>query len=263
MEQTPPPFESQPGVPQPTTMSLAGRLLNVFADPGSVFDEVKASAPSVANWLAPALILILVGWVGAWLVFSQETVNQQLREITDQAIQKQIEKRHVSEADADRMREAGAKFGAIGTKISAVAGSVVVAFVTPFWGGLIIWLVGAKAFKGQFSYMKAVEVAGLTNTIGILDSILKTLLIVTLGNLYASPSLMLLVKGFNPQNPLHGLLLAVNVMTFWIIVVRSIGLARLSGASFGKAAAWLFGIWAGLTGLGIGFSAAIQAISAR
>jgi hypothetical protein len=45
-------------------MSLAGRLMNIFADPAGVFDAIKASAPSVGNWLVPMLALIVVGLVG-------------------------------------------------------------------------------------------------------------------------------------------------------------------------------------------------------
>jgi hypothetical protein len=92
-----------------------------------------------------------------------------------------------------------------------------------------------------------------------LEVIVKTLLIVGLGNLFASPSLALFVKEFDPQNNAHSVLALVNVMTFWLLAVRSIGLARLSGASFGKAAVWVFGIWAALTGLMLGLGAAIRA----
>ena len=37
-------------------------------------------------------------------------------------------------------------------------------------------------------------------------------------------------------------------MTFWLLAVRAMGLARLSGVSFIKAALWVFGIWAAYTG---------------
>ncbi len=119
------------------------------------------------------------------------------------------------------------------------------------------------ASKGNFPYMKAVEVVGLANMIGVLDVIVKTLLIVGLGNLYASPSLVLLVKEFDPQNPVHSLLAVVNVMTFWLLAVRAIGLARLSGASVAKAALWVFGIWAAYTGLLVGLGALAQAAFKR
>ena len=135
--------------------------------------------------------------------------------------------------------------------------------VVPFWGGLILWLVGNKALKGNFPYMKWVEVAGLAGMVGVLDAVVRPLLILILGNLFASPSLALFVKQFDPQNPLHGLLAIVNVMSIWVLCLRALGVARLTRASFGKAAVWVFGIWVVLTGLMTGFSFAMQAVFNR
>lgn len=241
-------------------MSLAARLLNVVAAPGEVFDDVKASAPSVGNWLVPALMLIAVSWIGVWLIFSQDALTHQLGEMTEKGIEKQIEQRQLSGAEAEQAREMGMKAAMIMAKVGAVAATPFAAFIVPFWGGLIVWLFGVKVFKGNFTYMKAVEVAGLANIIGVLDAIVRTLLVLTLGNFFASPSAALLVTGYDPQNPVHALLGLVNVMTFWALGVRAVGLARLSGASFGKSAAVVFGVWAVLTGLMMGFGFGLRAI---
>jgi hypothetical protein len=40
-------------------------------------------------------------------------------------------------------------------------------------------------------------------------------------------------------------------------------MARLAGVSFGKAAVWVFGIWAAYTGFFIGLGAAIKAVAGR
>ena len=197
--------------------------------------------------------------MAAWLIFSQDSIKHQLSEITDQAIQKQVERAHMSEQQAEQARAMGEKWAGISAKIGAALAPVFAGFVTPFFWGLIVWLVGAKLLKGNFPYMKAVEVVGLANMVSVLEVIVRTLLIVGLGNLYASPSLVLLVKEFDPQNPVHSLLALVNVMTFWLLAVRAIGLARLSGASFAKAALWVFGIWAAYTGFFVGLAFLAQA----
>jgi hypothetical protein len=254
-----PPLEA----PQPPAMSLGGRLFNVFATPSDVFQEVKIASVSTANWLVPALILITASWVAAWLIFSQDSIRHQLSEITDQAIQKQIEQAHMSEQQAEQARAMGEKWAGISSKIAAGLAPVVTGFVTPFFWGLILWLVGAKVLKGNFPYMKAVEVVGLANMVSVLDVIVKTLLIVGLGNLYAAPSLVLLVKEFDPQNTVHSLLAIVNVMTFWLLAVRAMGLARLSGASFTKAALWVFGIGAAYTGIFVGLGVIAKAAFKR
>jgi hypothetical protein len=262
MEQPPPAQEPQLQTPPPT-MSLGGRLLNIFATPAEVFQEVKASGVLAANWVVPALILIAVSWLASWVILSQEPIKHQISEITDRAIQKQVERSQVSEQQAEQAHAMGEKWAMISSKISAALVPVLAGFVTPFVWGLFIWLVGAKVLKGNFPYMKAVEVVGLANMISVLEVIVKTLLIVGLGNLYASPSLVLLVKEFDPQNPVHSLLAVVNVMTFWLLAVRAIGLARLSGASFVKAALWVFGIWAAYTGFFIGLAVLAQAAFKR
>ena len=255
--------EPQPETPPSPTMSLGGRLLNVFATPGDVFQEVKTARVSAANWLAPALILIAVSWVSSWLIFSQDSIKHQLSEITDQAIQKQIEKTHMSEQQAEQSRAIGEKWAGIMAKVAAVLVPVFGGFVTPFFWGLILWLVGAKVFKGDFPFMKAVEVVGLVNMVSVLDVIVRTLLIIGLGNLYAAPGLVLLVKDFDPQNTVHGLLALVNVTTFWVLALRAIGLARISSVSFTKAALWVFGIWAAYTGFFIGLGVVMRAVFKR
>jgi len=259
MEQSQLTPEAPQETPQPPAMSLGGRLLNVLATPGDVFQEVKTTPDTTANWVVPALILIVVSWAAALLIFSQDSIQHQLSEITEQAIQRQIDTAHLSEQQGEQARAMGEKWAGISSRIGAALVPVFTGFVTPFLWGLVVWLLGAQLFKGHFPYMKAVEVVGLANMISVLDVIVRTLLIVGLGNLYASPGPVLLVKQFDPQNPVHSVLGAVNVMTLWLLAVRAIGLARLSGASFAKAAVWVFGIWAAYTGFIIGIGALVQA----
>jgi hypothetical protein len=238
-------------------------LANVLAAPGEVFDTVRNSAASPANWLTPAIIYIVVGWLGAWLILSQESFQHQVDEITEQAIQKQVEQGKLSKDNADRAIEATQKWTHISTKIGGYGSPPLMAFFTPFWGGLVIWLVGTKVLKGNFPYMKAVEVAGLGNMIGVLEAVARTLVILATGSVFASTSLALLVKDFNPQNPLHSVLAMANIMTFWFLGVRAVGLARLSQVSFAKAAAWVFGIYFGIVGFFWGLGVAAQALVKR
>jgi hypothetical protein len=244
-------------------MSLPTRLLNVFAAPADVFDQLKTAAPSTANWLAPALLLIAVSWLGTWLIFSQETFKRQISEYSEKAVEKQIALAHMSPAQADQARAMGEKMAAISSTVGPIAGALYIAFAMPFLWGLILWLVGAKILKGGFPYLKAVEAVGLANTVAVLGAVVQTLLILALGNVFASPSLALLVKDFDPQVPVHSLMAAVNIFTFWILLVRAIGLSRLTGISIGKAAIWVFGIWVAYTGFFAGLGFAMQAAFRR
>ena len=90
------------------------------------------------------MILIVVSWVSSWLIFSQDSIKHQLSEITDQAVQKQIEKSHMSEQQAEQSRAIGEKWAQIMAKVAAVLIPVFGGFVTPFFWGLILWLVAPR-----------------------------------------------------------------------------------------------------------------------
>jgi len=261
MEQPPPQLDDQPETAP--TSSLFSRLFGVLATPSDVFEEIRRTKVLTVNWVMPMLLLIVLGWIGAVLVFSQENIRHQLDEMTDKGIQKQIEKQHMPEEQAEKAREMGRKFGSLGTKITMVVAPIMMGVLAVFWWGFLMWL-GAKLWlKTDLSYAKAMEGAGLANMVNVLEAIIKPLLIISLGNLFAGTNLALFVKEYDPQNPVHGILAAVDVMTFWILIVRAICLARFTNTSFVKAAAWVFGVWILMTGTLTGFGLAMQAIFNR
>ena len=145
-----------PGVPAPT--SLTSRLMNVFIAPGEVFTEVKNSPHCFQNWLVPALVFLLASWVGAAIMFSQDSVRHQMEEVQDAAMQKEFQKQidagKMTQAQVNQAKAGAAQFGSIGQIIVAVVGPFFIAGLTPFWGGLILWL-GGFVFRRRLDYMKA------------------------------------------------------------------------------------------------------------
>ena len=244
-------------------MSLVARLSNIIAAPGDAFDDVKASVGSAANWLVPVLGLILIGWIATAVIFANPSIQQQLRDMTDQALQKQFASSNMSQQQIDQMKETSLKFASISQSIGAYLGIPVVVFCSTFFWGLVMWFLGVKVFKGSFPFMKAVEAAGLCNVIAILDSIIRTLLVLVMGNLFAAPSLMLVIKNFDAQNTLHGALANIELFTMWMLLVRAIALSRLSGASLAKTAAWVYGIWLAYMGTFIALGAIMKAVFAQ
>jgi hypothetical protein len=231
----------------------------MFVTPGEVFDAVKVSPVRATNWVVPALILMLVSWIGTYFVFSQDTIRHQMSEIADKSIQKTIEKKNIPKEQADKMREVAEKYGSMGPMIGAAVMPVIFGFGMPLFWGFIQWIIAGKVFHADYAYMKWVEVTGLGNIIGVLDGIVRTLLIMVTGSIFAAPGPILFIKDFDPNSNLHQFLMLINVMTIWILAVRSVGFARLSGISLGKAVAWVFGIWAAYTGVFYGLGAASRA----
>lgn len=248
-----------PPPPAPTT-SLWARLCNILASPSEVFDEVRSSPPSTANWLVPALLNTVVACVATVLIVSQPAIQQQLQEVQAKAIRQQVEKGKLKAEQAEAALAATQKFATIGTLVAGTAGAAIASFASPFWGGLILWLLGTKALKGRFTYLKAVEAVGLSNVVSVLMGIVKTLLILITGSLFAGANALLLTKDPDPNSTLFAVLSALDVFTFWLLAVRAIGLSRLSGAGLGVSLAWTFGVWLGFTALMLGVGVAIRAV---
>lgn len=239
--------------PQPLPMeelqrpasSLTSRLLNVFTAPGDVFEEIRTSTPSTANWLVPVLLACLVGVGYAFAVFSQESILQSLRETQEKAMQQRVDTGKMTRQQADQALSVSEQFmGPTMMKVFGSVGAVVANCVMFFLVALVIWLLGRWAFKARFPYLKAMEVAGLAGTINILGGIVAMLLAVVMGNMAMTPGPVLLVHEFDPANKLHVFLGQLNVFMLWYIALLSLGLAKLCRVAYGKAAIGLFGVWA-------------------
>jgi hypothetical protein len=243
-------------------------MFNVIATPGDVFSEVRSSPSCIRNWLVPGCALVIVSWICAAVILSQPSFRHQLSEMTDRlALQQKrlLEKRHVPKDRIESVQPAMEKWMNFTTRAGKFAAPVLLAFGWPFIWAMVIWLIGSKIWKAQFPFMKAAEAAGLVGVILTLDSVVTTLLVFGTGNVFANPSLALVIKDFDPLNSKHQILAAVNLMTLWGLAARSIALARLSGASTWKSAAVLFGLWAlwtgGQLGMAVGTQAALDAVS--
>jgi hypothetical protein len=243
--------------------SLGNCLVNVIAAPGEVFERLRPARARVATWLVPGLILLLVSWIGTAIIFSQDSVKQQISDMQEKGLQQQVEKGKMTQDQVNQAREMTSKFGRIFMMVIVYGTSLLGAFVTPFWWGFLLWLIGVKILKGSCPYLKAVEVAGLANMIGVLTAILKTLLILVTGNLFAGLNPALLISGFDASNSLHSALVNLDLMTFWVLLVYGLGIAKVSGVSTGKAVGWTLGFWVLITGSLVGIGLLAQSVFGR
>lgn len=257
MDQSPLPADNAPAT------SLAARLMNVFAVPGEVFEEVRASAHSVGNWLVPALVGSVVGVLSIIIVFSQPAIQQQFREQQEQALEKRLNKMvqagQITRQQAEQQKEMAGRF--MGPMMIKISGSVAAgfwSFARVFLWALVLWLLGLWVLRVRFGYLKAAEIAGLAGMIGVLGTLVKLLLQVNLSNPASSPSLALAVKTFDPQNPWHLVLAGLNVFDMWELGLLALGLARLTGVPFARAGLPVLGVWVLLSSLMIAFAAVMQ-----
>jgi hypothetical protein len=241
MEEAPPIPEPTPAPVPPPSTSLAARLLNIFAVPGEVFEEVKTTPFKAGNWVVPMLLSVVVGVISALIIFSQPTIQQKLREKQEKVLAKQVQAGKMSQADVDKALDMLSN--PLILKLAGGVGAVVASVVRVFWWGLALWLLGRWFLKAQFGYLKALEVSGLAMVISVLGAIVSLLLIVNLGRLFATPSLALVLNDFDDTQKGHLFLGAANVFAFWQIAVTALGLAKLAGVPFFRAALLVFTFW--------------------
>jgi hypothetical protein len=247
MEEPPPVLDSPRDATPPPATSLAARLLNVFAVPGEVFAEVKAGRMCIGNWLVPALLSALVAVFTAVVIVSHPAFQRQLHDLTERqakAVDQQVKAGKVKQADANRalaLVRAITQPGSIKTLASmAVA---VVGFARVFWWAFILWLLGRLFLKVRFGYPKALEVAGLGLMISVLGTVVTLLLMVNLPSLFATPNLASAISDFEASRKSPLLLGAANVFSFWVVGVLAVGLAKLAGVPFLRAAWLVFAAW--------------------
>ena len=241
MDEPPPLSEPVQQLEPPPSTSLGARLLNVFAVPGEVFEEVRANRFRAGNWVVPVLLASVVGMLSVWVLFSQPAIQQKLREQQEKALTKQVQAGKVKQADVDRALDVMSN--PLLMKVAGAIGAVVVSVVRVFWWGLVLWLMGRALLKVEFDFLKALEVSGLAVMISVLGTIVALLLQVNLGRLFATPSLALALTDFDATRKSHLFLGAANVFSFWQLAVTSVGLAKLARVPFLRAALPVFAFW--------------------
>lgn len=185
---------------------------------------------------------MLVGIAFSLVIFAQPAIVQQIRDAQDQKFDQMVKDGKMPQEKADEAKAAVEKF--MGPKILAIfgaVGAVVASFVRVFWWAFVIWLGGRLILRARFSYMKAVEAAGLAMMITVLGGVVAMLTVASFGKLSATPSLGAMVDHFDMANRSHLALGAVNLFNLWFVAVISLGLARLAQIPTGKAVICIFG----------------------
>jgi hypothetical protein len=242
-----PVLDSPRNATPPPAMSLAARLLNVFAVPGEVFADVKAGGVSIGNWLVPALLSALVSVLTAVVIVSHPAIQRQMHDLTERqakGLEQQVKAGKVKQADADRvvaLTRAVTQPGPL--KILASMAVAVAGVARVFWWAFVLWLLSRLFLKVRLGYPKVLEVAGLGLMISVLGAIVTLLLMLNLPGLIATPNLASAISDLDAIRKSPLLLGASQVFAFWMIGVLSVGLARLAGVPFLRAAWLVFAAW--------------------
>ncbi len=210
----------------PSSTSLGEKLLNLLVSPGEVFDEVIAAPRNLVNWRVPTLLLCLAGIISLQLNNGELTAAA-VRQLGDDAI--------ASKSQGEFLKNGWPLVASLTVCGSVIAGTL--------WSAFVLWFMGRVFLKVRFSYLKTLEVVGLTGIILVLGTLITSLLIAASGDAAARPSLSLLAGKLDAGHPFRQALDVFNVFHLWTTTALAIGLARLSGVTFKESAFWVFGYW--------------------
>lgn len=212
----------------PTQDSLGNRITNIFASPSEAFQGLATSRRSL-HWAIPFALLLVLGILSVYLVFSNETLRDQIYDMQAQQFEKAVEEGRMTQQQADQVRD---RMEQTGLGLFMVFGSIPILLFTAayfFLGALFLWLASKVLLKSSANYGLTLEVYGLASWIGVLGSLVTMAMILGLNSLFATPSLGLLyLDGYDVTNTMHKIGSALNVFSAWQAVVIGIGLSTLA-----------------------------------
>ncbi len=240
---TQPPAEVKP-------MSFTERMVNIFAAPGELFENVRLTGKTSSNWIIPVAIMIVVAIAMQQIIMTNPSLADQTKAMVDKATKERLDKAvqegKMTPEQAEQQREQIENFSnpKSGLNIAMrIVGVVVFIPVILFLISLVYWLLGKTAMQASGPYMKIVEVVGLTFLIGAVESIVTTVMTIGLDSLHAGPNLAVFVQNFDIANKMHVALSKVNIFTIWSLVVTSIGLSKLFQRDLPKVLVLVFALW--------------------
>jgi hypothetical protein len=245
----------------PPAMPLAGRMLNIFAAPGEVFDAVQPAPPATVNWLVPLLLAIVMSILSVTLIYSQPAVIQQIQDQQTKALDDQVKAGKLTRAQADQATAMSQKyFGPAFVRLMGIISASVTSLIHLFWWALILWGLGRFLLRADVAYVKALEVAGLGSLILILGGLVSALLTVCLGKI-STLSLALFAPQLGMQSLVHMALQSVDFFDLWFLGVMTIGLARLARVPWTRAWPLTVAYWLVMEGILLGISWLFVALS--
>ena len=226
----------------PGRMSLPARLLGVITNPAGVYDDVAATPRTPSNWIAPWILLVIATAVLTQLLIQNAEFAAQLMSVMHEQVDLLVNDGAVPREDADRQLALLQPGMPLFTVLS-IAGPALWGLGMVFALSLLYWLIGRSAMHAFAPYMKVVEVVGLASLISVIELCVSTGLILATGTLTITPTAAALFPSVAQDSLLYALLLKANPFSVWLVIVTSIGLARLFARDVPKVIVLILSLW--------------------
>jgi len=241
-------------VPEGPGLSEWQRVSNTFSAPSKTFEDIKRGNRS---WWLPFVIMILIGYG----LFAAITLKVTWPQVAENAIR----------ADAkaqDRMDKMPAEQRAGAMKATQyfiegifIASPVLVLAIVGL-GSLVLWGTINFGFGGKAGYGSVFAVWMFAGLPGIIKSLLGAIVIYAGGtpesfnlNNFAPTSVGAFLNPLETNAALYKLATALDVTTIWSMVLMGIGLAIVAGVKRSSGYVAVFGWWAIILLVSVGWAA--------
>jgi cell division protein FtsB len=238
-------------------LSQMQRVTYTFTAPSKTFEDIKRGNKS---WWMPLLIMAIVGYLFFAVVVSKvtmQTVVDNQMKLASESQQEQLAKA------PPEQREMQAKISLYVTEGIFIASPLFVLAVAAIVS-LVLWGTINFAFGGKAKFGAIFAVWFFAN----LPSIFKTLLGIVVVFISNTPETFN-IKNFAPTNlaafiypnpaeankALYALTSSLDAVSIWCLVLMGIGLATVAGVKRSSGYIAVFGWWAIVVLVGVGFAA--------
>ena len=244
--------------PSPVSPGLSQmqRVTYTFSAPSKTFEDIKRGNKS---WWMPLLIMAIVGY----LFFAAVATKVSMQTVVDNQMKLMSEKQQDQMAKASpEQREMSAKISLYITEGIFICSPVVVLIVAAIVA-LVLWGTINFVFGGKASFGAIFAVWFFAN----LPSILKSLLGIVVIYAGGTPETFN-IKNFAPTNvaaflpvmetnkAVYALASSLDVVTIWSLILMGMGIAIVAGVKRSSGYIAVFGWWAIIVLIGVGWAAA-------
>jgi hypothetical protein len=208
--------------------SLPARLLNVFVCPGEVFEEVLSAPPRVLHWVVPTFLVCIASAIQLRNSIGEGQTGRAVDRLTDSG-------RMLTAVEGQILQANWVDNGQVFICIAA--------FLGLFWAAFVLWGLGRLFLKARFSYLKTLEIVGLSSMVLALGAVVTTLMVLASGNVDARPALSLLAARPEDPNAFYLTLQAFDIFQLWAAGILAVGFARLAGFTVKESCMWVLGYW--------------------
>lgn len=240
--------------PEESEMSLFWRLINLFVAPSELFDHIASAPTRALNWALPLLLNCIAVVVFSITALSNPAVLQETRDLQVKQLNKQVENGKMTAAQRDAALETMEKFSGLTPIFGSVFGAIGMVFFAFLTGGMV-WLVANKALRTTTEFGKAMEIYGLASLVSVPGTLVKLALVNLRGSINVGANLGFFFPDIPMGSPGSTALASFDVFLLWMLLLISLGTAKVTRRSWATSAVWFSGIWLFFVVLFTGWSA--------